>query len=764
METTPTESRSNTNDSSNDLHKVIHSFVFGGEVPSKETENRATFLKAFLAEYYKTALQGPYCPSISNPESNAPSCNTTTTTCSINSSCNASNTEVNTCNNTRDDKDNAEGNTRTTTTEHPNLFNSLNSTDEAERLNSLRDMASKLAEKLGGMYKGLTGSKGDPPAVASSNLVNHVLQAAESRNKEVGDLSQHLQLFVDNINESLHLLGTTDLTAEELKLLLAAAPLPSIGNTNPVSEAHISQRPRSRSAGEILSKTASPKNLASRRLRHSVSDGVRPFTKDPSKLSLVASPISEQCEDNNDNITNPTSEGGNNGGVVTRLRSCSVDSDGSVAREQLSSAEGTPTGTPARSKKRLSSFFTKKMESFTNLLDNIEFAERDDTVKVFSKSKSFNLGTRSGTSTPTKSGYGTPTKSGYGTPRSGYGTPRSGSTTPGKEGEGEELNMAALKQKLELVEKALCDEVVVRTEAEEKVAQRGDLISRLKADLDRVQSQKDTVAVINKQMGVELRFLRASNSRFTRDRQQWEDALVGETKKRRTLEEQMQMLIKSYQERNTNGVPKDGELTNKQQEEVFSKQREEVLLAVIESLREQLQTADREIERARHEWQEERARYQETHDLLRFHIDQLTLTRQSAAGKESELNEEVEEVLRDRDVPKSRQLKHQVSVHDLREQPEAEAITKKEPEKPVTERMKVFFLSSSWWPKFDFMNNNSAAQPTRPPVLLLQIAWWISELREYAQTHQDSMRLLVGGHNQFCACDQCVSKATMSGL
>lgn len=754
METTPTES-SNTCDGRNDLHKVIHSFVFGGEVPSKETENRATFVKSFLAEYYKSALQGSDCPSVStNTESNTHSCNTTTTTCSINSPCNA---EVYICNNTCDDKDNAEGTPRARTTEHPSLFNSLNSADEAERLNSLRDMASKLAEKLGGVYKGLTGSKG--VTMAASNLVNIVLkpvQATESPNKEVGDLSQHLQLFVDNINESLHLLGTTDLTEEELKLLLAAAPLPSIGNTSIASESHISQRPRSRSAGEILSKTASPKNLVSRRLKHSVSEGVRLVPKDPSKLSIVTSPISEQDEGNND--SNPTSEqceGVNSGNdvVVTRLRSCSLDSDGGAINEQLSSAEGTPTGTPARSKRRLSSFFTKKMESFSNLLDNIEFAERDDTAKVFSKSKSFNLGVRSGTSTPTKSGCG---------------TPRSGCATPHREGEGEELNIASLRLKLELVEKALCDEVVVRTAAEEKAAQRGDLICRMKADLDRVQSQKETVAVINKQMGVELRFLRARNSRFTRDRQQWEDALVGETKKRRILEEQRQMLIKSYQERNTNTAPsKEGELTNKQQEEVFSKQREEVLLAVIESLHEQLHAADSEMERAKNEWHEERARYQETHDLLRFQLDQLTLTRQSATGKDSELSEEVDEVIKDRDAPKSRQLRHQVSVHDLREQPdsvETTVTTKRESEKPVTERMKVFFLSSSWWPKFDFMNNNSGTQPPRPPVLLMQIAWWISELREYAQTHQESMRSLVGGHNQFCACDECVSKATMSGL
>lgn len=38
-----------------------------------------------------------------------------------------------------------------------------------------------------------------------------------------------LQVFVNNVNDSLQQLGAAKLTADELKLLLATAPLPSVG-------------------------------------------------------------------------------------------------------------------------------------------------------------------------------------------------------------------------------------------------------------------------------------------------------------------------------------------------------------------------------------------------------------------------------------------------------------------------------------------------------------------------------------------------------
>jgi len=310
----------------------------------------------------------------------------------------------------------------------------------------------------------------------------------------------------------------------------------------------------------------------------------------------------------------------------------------------------------------------------------------------------------------------------------------------------------------------------------------------MKTDMDRLQSEKDTVSAINKQMGVELRFLRQRNSRLTRDRQQWEDALVGETKKRRTLEEQMQMLIKSCQQNNLNEQDTDhnnntnnntNNNNNKQQEQLFAQQREEVLLAVIESLREQLHAADAEMDRAKTEWQEERAKYQESHDLLRFQLDQLTLTRQqtkqSVAGKDPEVSEQIDEAINNRDgIRKFRQLQHEMSMPDLLDKSselqidakkdisDTTTTTTKPKQNPVTERMKLFFLSSSWWPKFEFMSHNSSSSssssivhttPTRPPVLLMQIAWWVSELREYVSSQQ----LMMSEHsNQFCSCDECV--------
>lgn len=838
MDTTPTEL-------SNPTDGVIHSFVFGGEEPSRETEHRATFVKSFLAAYYNTALQGTDY-SLANPEGcgHAHTCNTTVA-CTTNSPCNASTTTTNyDCNNNnKEDTEGVQSLYAHSATEHPAMFAGINSADEAERLNSMRDMVAKLADKLGGMYRGMkTNNKGvavPPPATAAAtDLVRNVLKIPTSTpgaTNEVGDLSQHLQLFVDNINESLHLLGTTELTEEELKLLLATAPLPTMDNNNNSNNGNnnnVATRPRSRSAAEILGK-APPIGLASRKLKHSKSEGVnlRHYTKETlasKPPSIVGSVIIEdddkhngdECGDNNNNSnTNndanqrdglSSSDGvvsGNNDAsslVMTRQRSCSVDADPSNANE------GDNGGKP---RKRLSSFFSKKMESFTNLLENIEFAEKDDSShKVFTKSKSFNLGMRSGMVTPTlantatipttmpnnnsnKSGYTSPVRSGYTTPFA----PTSGYTTP-EEG----LNIAALKLKLELVEKALCDEVVVRTEAEKRATQLSDLIARMKSDMDRIQSEKDTVSVINKQMGVELRFLRQRNSRVTRDRQQWEDALVGETKKRRTLEEQMQMLIKSCQQRNfseqnidngnNNNSNNDNNITSnntknnnnnnakQQQEQAFAQQREEVLLAVIESLREQARVADVEMERAKIEWQEERAKYQESHDLLRFQLDQLTLTRQqttqSVAGKDSEVSEQIDEAINNRDgIRRFRQLQHEMSMPDLLDKSSespADVEVKKDiidtptkPKNPVTEKMKLFFLSSSWWPKFEFHNSSSSITnmsnnhiPTRPPVLLMQIAWWVSELRE----HVTAQQLMKEHSNQFCSCDECMIVAEKKGF
>jgi len=297
-------------------------------------------------------------------------------------------------------------------------------------------------------------------------------------------------------------------------------------------------------------------------------------------------------------------------------------------------------------------------------------------------------------------------------------------------------------------------------------------------------------------MGVELRFLRQRNSRSVTERHQMEDALVSETQKRRVLEEQIQMLVKTFKDRNAeeSGSETSGRLTNQQQEAIFSRQREEVLLGVVESLRVQLDKAEADAEKAKLEWQEERARYQETHDLLRFQIDQLTLTRggnTQPLPQGDEVDEKVEEVMQNYERKSSRQLNHTVSVHDFHDKPtktgEVEPETREAKPKGNTtttaptrapaqrnpaealpglfkqmtcaERMKVFFLSSFWWPKLDFLKTGdsptSATQPLRPPVLLLQIAWWVAELREYVITNHMNLRFLPHS-NQFCNCDDCV--------
>jgi hypothetical protein len=709
-------------------------------------------VKSFLAEYYKAALQeGPYS-TISSPESDHAECNTTTT-------CTTSNTtnEDHLCN-TTDNKDGSGSAVHTRSTEHPNLFNSINSIDEAEKHKTMRDMATKLAVKLGSMCKEISGSIGSGRTFQLPTTV----QATGSSNKEMGDLSSHLQFFVDNINESLQLLGATDLTEEELKLLLAAAPLPTMGDTL-VSSDESDQprtRPRSHSAAEVLSRCTPPANPVSRRLVHSVS------AKD--RLSLTSS-----CGDDNSPFAQADkplngNANGEQGGLKddgsetpTRVflgiqRRASVE----LSKEAESSDSQTDAGeqTPTRKSKRLSAFFSKKMESLSNILEGVEFTENKDkekgeNPKVFFKSKSFNVGydkSRNGAVSP---------KSGSVTPRSGYTTPYSGESSPGSD-----VHAASLRLKVELVERALCDEVAVRVAAEQRLKELNEMILRLKTDLDRANSQNETVAVINKQMGVELRFLRQRNSRVMRDRQQWEDALVGETKKRRTLEQQMQMLIRTMKEQNMEDQQaSEGNLTHKQQEAVFAQQREEVLLGVIESLREQLYASETEIDKARTEWQEERAKYQETYDLLRFQLDQRTLTRtpaQSTGKIDPEFAEKVEEVIRNSESDKSGQctpLARSVQdLPDLRAELTSSAELKQE-KAAVAERMKLFFLSSSWWPKLDFLSSSSISkQPVRPPVLLMQIAWWLTELREYVATNHLSMRFLAHS-NQFCNCDDCVN-------
>ena len=58
----------------------------------------------------------------------------------------------------------------------------------------------------------------------------------------------------------------------------------------------------------------------------------------------------------------------------------------------------------------------------------------------------------------------------------------------------------------------------------------------------------------------------------------------------------MQMLIKTMQQNNANEQQNSESGSHKQQEAVFAQQREEVLLGVVESLREQLNAAERDME------------------------------------------------------------------------------------------------------------------------------------------------------------------------
>jgi len=200
----------------------------------------------------------------------------------------------------------------------------------------------------------------------------------------------------------------------------------------------------------------------------------------------------------------------------------------------------------------------------------------------------------------------------------------------------------------------------------------------------------------------------------------------------------------------------------------------------VESLRSQLNAAEVETEAAKLEWSEERARYQETHDLLRFQIDQLTLTRGGSGGVAQkdvgDIDDKIDEVIHKYDERKSSRRSNIAGtsreILDKLNQTEVDAESKSKDSSPTTtssppggsikkttypERMKVFFLSSFWWPKLDFlkMGENATNIPLRPPVLLLQIAWWVAELREYVMTNHVNLRLLPHS-NQFCNCDDCV--------
>jgi len=755
------------------------------------------------------------------PNTHAHECNTTNGS-SLNSTCTSCNNnegEFNTpsCINTNNSSNDNHGTTSSATTpaiatEHPSVHNVLSSVDDAERGNLLRDMTSKLVDKISSKYRELTEKQ--KQAVVTSHTGDSAIQVSLQEVLMMGDLSQQLQFFVEHVNESLHRLGTTPLTQQELQLLLATAPLPSMGSNN-----NDIRRLRSNSATEGLSASKTdPENGRHRSL--STSEGAISSSSSCKSINLI---------NNNRRLSHSASEGVNKLNIaITKKNKLSFSSELVDRQQQQQNEEGEAEISPRRHptqqhsdsvkdqikkespQRRLSTFISKKMESFTNLLDNMEpeeGASSSPARRNFTKTKSFQFGSSS-VAGSTKS---SDVLSGSVTPSTGCSTPKNFADYGCDFVDGmmtaDDVVISHIKNKLEMVEKALCDEVVNRTEAENKVVSLEQMICQMSTELKRAQKHNETVTEINNQMGVELRLLRQRNSSNVVERQQVEDALVGETKKRRVLEAQIQMLIKTFQEKNVKSTSTQqefgiGSVSPRQQEFVLAQQREEVLLAVIEGMRLQMEAAEVEKEHAKTEWADERARYQEVHDLLRFQIDQLVMKNNAPPPQPSEFEQKVDEVVT-KYSSAGRCLSHTVSVHNLKEQandtqdcakgkvttenedsneicaeschspalsaipsllrsplsPPQLSVTTQEPSRKMmsyTQRMKLFFLSTFWWPNFDVLKIENSAQPLRCPILLLQIAWWVAELREYVTDNHLNLRF-VPHSNQFCNCDDCVA-------
>lgn len=462
------------------LQKVISTFVFG-EVPSKETSEKVAYVKNALEDYYRSKA----------PVRKENSLSSTTEQVAIPHALTS-----------------IEGSTA--------ICGGVESCDDADRSNLLQEVTSMLKGGIRKLKKeGSWGTRKSRPIsyheITGPFNVQHSSHVGFSKagELEMQNLPLQLQNFVDNINDSLQKLGAANLTEEELKLLLATAPLPDLGDTD-------SNGTRSRS------------------------------------------------------------------GSLDSVGSESSGYDGDISpRDHPTQQHDNGKDKVKKTKRKITHFISKKVSSFTNLLE------------VHKEEEEFEI------STPTRF-----VKTG------GFDF---GGDSP-----------STLKLKLELAEKAKRDEEALRKEADEKLTSMEELAYKLRSDLESTQAHASTIKSLlsdankridehnrsRKLLESEMGMLRSKNVGSISKQQAAERALGEETKQRRVLEiriAELQVSLKNSREKG----------------EAHGKQQQEEITSVMAKLRHQMEKNEKDTETLKNSWCSERSKMLEEQEQLRKQIDLL---------------------------------------------------------------------------------------------------------------------------------------------